>query len=140
MAKKELSLRLLCATAVAGFALSSCVPATPAIGGIVQGAIYGDLNSSGAIDPGEGVLEDAEVTLAEYGPNQTQGTAADGCERIIQLHRPAGRHLLCLGRQCWLDLLRLISGTHLPRPGRFEPGPSDFLQPVHGSGHGLHSL
>lgn len=100
MSKKELSLRLLCATAIAGFALAYCVPATPAIGGIVQGAIYGDLNSSGAIDPGEGVLEDAKVTLAECGPNQTQGTAADGLFNLTDL--PEGTFYVSVANAGWL--------------------------------------
>ena len=100
MSKKELSIRLLCATAIAGFALASCVPATPAIGGIVQGAVYGDLNGSGAIDPGEGLLEGAEVTLADCGPNQTQVTAADGLFNFTDL--PEGTCQVSVAKAGWI--------------------------------------
>ncbi len=92
--------QLFCITAIAGLALTSCVPATPAIGGIVQGAVYGDLNGNGNIDPGEIVLEGAEVTLADCGPNQTQVTGADGLFNFIDL--PAGTCHVSVTKAGWI--------------------------------------
>jgi uncharacterized protein YraI len=100
MSKKVLSIRVLCITVIAGFTLASCVPATPAIGGIVQGAVYGDLNSSGVIDPGEGYLEGAEVTLADCGPNQTLVTAADGLFNFADL--PEGTCHVSVTKAGWI--------------------------------------
>jgi hypothetical protein len=100
MSNKELSIRLLLVTVIAGFALASCVPATPTMGGIVQGAVYGDLNGSGTIDPGEVVMEGAEVTLADCGPNQTQVTAADGLFNFTNL--PEGTCHVSVTKAGWI--------------------------------------
>lgn len=100
MLRNELPIRLLCVTVIAGFTLASCVPATPANGGIVQGAVYGDLNGSGTIDPGEGVLEGTEVTLADCGPNQTQVTAVDGLFNFTDL--PEGTCLVSVAKAGWI--------------------------------------
>lgn len=58
----------------------SAPTATPALGGIVKGVVYGDLNSDGVIDDSEqsSRVEGATVTLADCGPTQTQLTDADG--------------------------------------------------------------
>jgi len=85
---------------IAGIALASCVPVPPAIGGIVQGAVYGDLNGSGTIDPGEGVLEGAEVTLADCGPIQVQVTAADGLFNFTDL--PEGICHVSVAKAGWI--------------------------------------
>ncbi len=134
MSKKELSVRLLCVTVIAGFALASCVPATPASGGIVQGAVYGDLNGNGTIDPGEVVLEGAEVTLADCGPNQTQVTAADGLFNFNNL--PAGTCHVSVTKAGWI-----FSGSYpaltYPIPVASNPAlPTSFslfMAPVIGS-------
>ena len=80
--------------------MASCLPATPAIGGIVQGAVYGDLNGSSAIDPGEGALEGAEVTLGDCGPNQSQVTAGDGLFNFTDL--PEGTCHVSVAKAGWI--------------------------------------
>jgi len=100
MSKNDLSIRLFCVMALAGIALASCVPATPAVGGIVQGAVYGDLNGSNIIDPGEGVLEGAEVTLTDCGPNQTQVTSGDGLFNFADL--PEGTCNVSVAKAGWI--------------------------------------
>ncbi len=131
MSKKELSIRLFCVTVIAGIALASCVPATPVLGGIVQGAVYGDLNGSGAIDPGEGVLEGAEVTLADCGPAQIQVTGADGLFNFTDL--PEGTCHVSVAKAGWI-----FSGSYpaltYPVPVASDPAlPTSFslfLAPV----------
>ncbi|MGB8214007.1 MAG: SdrD B-like domain-containing protein [Anaerolineales bacterium] len=61
---------------------------TQAVGGVVQGAVYGDLNGNGVIDPGEGPLAGVQVSLAGCGPSQSQISAADGTFKFTGL--PAG--------------------------------------------------
>ncbi len=100
MSKKIFSIRFLCVMVIAGFVLTSCVPATPAIGGIVRGAVYGDMNGNGIIDLGEVVLEGAQVTLADCGPNQTQVTAADGLFNFTNL--PAGSCHVSVTKVGWI--------------------------------------
>jgi hypothetical protein len=100
MSKKELPFRLLLLTVLAGFALASCGPATPVIGGIVRGAVYGDLNGSGTIDLGEDILGGVEVTLADCGPNQIQVTAADGLFNFIDL--PEGTCHVSVTKAGWI--------------------------------------
>lgn len=100
MSIKEFHIRMLCVTVITGFTLASCGPATPAIGGIVQGAVYADLNGSGTIDPEEGVLEGAEVTLTDCGPNQTLVTASDGFFNFTNL--PEGTCLVSVAKAGWI--------------------------------------
>lgn len=100
MTKFNLSFRLLSVAVIGGFFLASCVPATPVLGGIVQGAVYSDMNGNGTIDPGEIVLGGADVTLADCGPNQTQVTAADGLFNFINL--PAGTCHVSVTKVGWI--------------------------------------
>jgi uncharacterized protein YraI len=100
MTKIKLSFRLLSVAVIGGFILASCMPATPVPGGIVQGAVYGDMNGNGTLDPGEVVLEGADVTLADCGPNQTQVTAADGLFNFINL--PAGTCHVSVTKGGWI--------------------------------------
>jgi uncharacterized protein YraI len=57
-------------------------------GGVVKGVVYGDINGNGVIDPGEGPLAGAQVSLAGCGAVQNQVTAADGSFNFTSL--PAG--------------------------------------------------
>jgi hypothetical protein len=92
--------RILCITALVGISLAACVPATPVMGGIVQGAVYADLNGNGSVDPGEGVVEGAEVTLADCGPSQTLVTAADGLFNFHDL--PEGTCHVSVTKAGWI--------------------------------------
>jgi uncharacterized protein YraI len=60
---------------------------TPAsgTGGVVRGVVYGDLNGNGVIDPGEGPLTGAQVSLAGCGAVQNQVTPADGSFNFTSL-------------------------------------------------------
>ncbi len=100
MLKTSLLSRFVYTCAIAGLFLASCAPATPAIGGIVQGAVYGDMNGNGSIDPGEVVLNDAEVILADCGPNQSQVTGPDGLFNFSNL--PAGTCHVSVTKAGWL--------------------------------------
>jgi len=102
--------------------LASSVPVTPTTGGIVQGAVYGDLNGNGNIDPGEVVLEGADVILADCGPNQIQVTAADGLFSFNNL--PAGTCHVSIAKAGWI-----FSGSY---PALTYPVPvaSDSTQPT----------
>ena len=97
---KSQFVRFIGLLAILALALTACLPATPLMGGIVQGAVYGDLNGSGTIDPGEVVLEGAEVTLADCGPNQTQVTAADGLFDFTDL--PEGTCHVSVTKAGWI--------------------------------------
>jgi hypothetical protein len=93
----------LCILVIGSVTLVSCGPAataTPAIGGIVQGAVYADLNGNGVIEPGEGVLAGAEVTLADCGSSQSQVTGADGLFNFINL--PAGTCHVSVSKAGWI--------------------------------------
>lgn len=133
MSKNILSIRLFCLIVIAGFALVSCVPATPAIGGIVQGAVYGDLNGNGTIDPGEVVLEGVDVTLGDCGPIQTQITVADGLFNFTNL--PSGTCHVSVAKAGWV-----FSGSYpalsYPVPVASDPSlPTSFslfMAPVKG--------
>jgi uncharacterized protein YraI len=100
MVKPGLPFRIVCMTVLAWVILASCGPATPAIGGIVQGAVYGDMNGNGSIDPGELVLDGAEVSLADCGPNQSQVTGVDGLFNFANL--PAGTCHVSVSKAGWI--------------------------------------
>jgi hypothetical protein len=103
MSKIKGSIYLLYAAIILGFTLASCgssTPVTAAIGGIVQGAVYGDLNGNGAIDPGEVVLSGVTVILSDCGPTQTQVSAADGLFNFSNL--PAGTCHVSVAKTNWI--------------------------------------
>jgi hypothetical protein len=100
MIKISITFRIMCMTVFAGFLLASCEPATPAIGGIVQGAVYGDINGNSKIDPGEVVLDGAEVTLVGCGPNQSQVTGVNGLFNFANL--PAGTCQISVSKSGWI--------------------------------------
>ena len=79
---------------------------TQAVGGVVQGAVYGDLNGNGVIDPGEGPLAGVQVSLAGCGSSQSQISAAD---RELQIHRATGRLLHRFGNDDRLAFLGIAS-------------------------------
>lgn len=125
MLKPNISSRLLNGLIIVGIALVSCGPvgtATPDIGGIVQGAVYGDLNSNGAIDPGEVVLEGADVTISGCGTPQTRVTGADGLFNFIDL--PAGTCHVSVAKTGWI-----FSGSY-PALGYPIPVASDPTLPT----------
>src|SRR3990170_4286104 len=80
--------------------LAACdlIPGASA-GGVVQGVVYTDLNGNGSIEPGEGPLEGAEVSLSGCGPALTKTTAADGA--FIFGGLPAGSCLVQVSKAGW---------------------------------------
>ena len=114
--------------------LLTLVACAPSVGGIVQGAVYGDLNGNGAIDPGEVVLSGAEVTLADCGPIQNQVTGADGLFNFSNL--PAGTCHVAVAKAGWI-----FSGSYpslsYPVPVASDPNlPTSFslfMAPVGGA-------
>lgn len=134
MSNKISTIRLLSLFAISAIVLASCTPATPAIGGIVQGAVYGDLNGNGIIDPGEVVLEGVTVTLADCGPNQTQVTGADGLFNFTDL--PAGTCHVSVSKTDWIYTGSYPALTY-PVPVASDPALptsfSIFMAPVGGA-------
>jgi hypothetical protein len=103
MKKINFSIRLIFTLIILIINIASCEPATPAtpsIGGIVQGAVYGDLNGNGVVDSGEVVLEGAAVTLSDCGTSQTQVTAVDGLFSFINL--PTGTCHVTVSKAGWI--------------------------------------
>ncbi len=92
--------KLLAISAIFLLALSSCLPVRT--GGIVQGVVYGDLNSDGVIDDSEQMsrVEGAEVTLTDCGPAQTQLTDIDGNFRFEDL--PEGSCHVSVAKGGWI--------------------------------------
>ncbi|KAF0108736.1 MAG: hypothetical protein FD146_622 [Anaerolineaceae bacterium] len=99
MFRKSFPARISGVLVILAVLLASCLPAAR-IGGIVQGVIYGDMNGSGGIDPGEGPLDGAEVTLADCGSTQTQVTGADGTFNFTGL--PEGTCHIAVSKGGWI--------------------------------------
>ena len=78
---------------------SPTATAASGTGGVVKGVVYGDLNGNGAIDPGEGPLAGAQVSLAGCGAVQNQVTPADGSFNFTDL--PAGSCLVTATKTGW---------------------------------------
>jgi uncharacterized protein YraI len=80
--------------------LSACTPART--GGIVQGVVYGDLNSDGIIDESEQLsrVDGAEVVLTGCGPARSQLTDIDGNFRFEDL--PEGSCLVSVSKGGWI--------------------------------------
>ncbi len=102
MANKLITARFLSATLILSIALAACVPTTPVIGGVVQGVVYGDLNSDGVIDDSEQMsrVPDAEVLLEDCGPDQTVLTDADGKFKFENL--PEGTCHVSVTKAGWI--------------------------------------
>lgn len=94
-------LRLLCSATLLAVAVAACAP-TPVIGGIVQGVVYGDLNSDGFIDDSEQMsrVPGAEVLLEDCGPDQTVLTDIDGKFKFQNL--PEGTCLVSVSKAGWI--------------------------------------
>jgi hypothetical protein len=121
----------VCGILIILLTLAACAPK---VGGIVQGAVYGDLNGNGTIDPGETVLSGAQVTLADCGPVQSQVTVADGLFDFTNL--PAGTCHVSVTKAGWI-----FSGSYpaltYPVPVASDPNlPTSFslfMAPVGGA-------
>jgi SH3-like domain-containing protein len=114
--------------AIVAIFLAACVPQA---GGVVKGAVYGDLNANDVIDEGETVLDGAEVTLTDCGPTQMQITGADGLFEFDNL--PAGTCHVTVARTGWIYSGSYPSLTY-PVPVASDPDLptafSLFMQPV----------
>lgn len=137
MSNIKLLNRLLFAVVIISVALVSCGPAqtaTPAIGGIVQGTVYGDMNGNGTIDAGEVVLGGVEVTLADCGTVQTQVTGGDGLFNFNNL--PAGTCHVIVAKAGWIFSGSYPSTTY-PVPVASNPALptyfSVYLAPIGGA-------
>ncbi|MRR30991.1 hypothetical protein EG834_11855 [bacterium] len=95
-------MRLMGVAAILATMLAACVPVTPVIGGIVQGVVYGDLNSDGIIDDSEQTsrVPGAEVLLEDCGPDQTVLTDADGKFKFQDL--PEGTCHVSVSKAGWI--------------------------------------
>jgi hypothetical protein len=82
--------------------LACSAPTAIPTGGIVQGVVYGDLNSDGIIDDSEQTsrVEGAEVVLADCGTTQTQLTDSDGKFSFTDL--PAGTCHVSVSKGGWI--------------------------------------
>lgn len=80
--------------------LLALVACGPHVGGIVKGAVYGDVNGNGTIDPGEVVLDGVAVTLADCGSAQTQVIGADGLFNFSNL--PEGTCHVSVSKTDWI--------------------------------------
>ena len=80
--------------------LLALVACGPRVGGIVKGAVYGDLNGNGTIDTGEVVMDGVTVALSDCGPAQTQVTAADGLFNFSNL--PEGTCHVSVSKVGWI--------------------------------------
>lgn len=99
---RSLVLRLFVTVGLLCGALAACVPATPRVGGIVQGVVYGDLNSDGMIDDSEQMsrVEGAEVLLEDCGSDQTVLTDVEGRFRFENL--PEGTCFVSVSKAGWI--------------------------------------
>jgi hypothetical protein len=115
--------KLIVAFVILVVILSSC--SLPRFGGVVQGAVYADLNGNGTIEePAEGPLAGVEVTLADCGPTQTQVTGADGMFHFANL--PEGTCHVSVAKAGWI-----YSGEYpllsYPMPAASDPSlPTSF--------------
>ncbi len=98
MQRKHMLSYSLAVLIVISIALSSCTNAVK-LGGIVKGLVYADVNGNGSIDPGEGPLNDATVSLSDCGPILTQTTAADGTFNFTNL--PEGTCHVTVAKTGW---------------------------------------
>jgi hypothetical protein len=137
MSKTGSPIRQICGSVIVVIIMVSCGPiatSTPAIGGIVQGTVYSDINGNGVIDPGEGVLAGVEVTLSDCGAVQSQVTGPDGKFNFINL--PAGTCLVTVSKAGWSYSGSYPSLTY-PMPVASNPAlPTSFsilLAPMGGS-------
>jgi uncharacterized protein YraI len=97
---KKLILPIL---AIVAAILACNAPSSPApSGGIVQGVVYGDLNSDGDIDDSEqsSRVEGVTVTLDDCGPTQTQLTDSEGKFRFEDL--PEGSCHVSVSKGGWI--------------------------------------
>jgi uncharacterized protein YraI len=102
MSNKGLVIRLSGAVVILSIVLAACIPVTPIIGGIVQGVVYGDLNSDGIIDDSEQMsrVPGAEVLLEDCGAAQTVLTDVDGKFKFENL--PEGTCHVSVSKAGWI--------------------------------------
>ncbi len=98
MQKPSLIFRLLGVLLLTGVVVAACAPGAR-VGGVVKGMIYSDANGNGTIDPGDGPLDGATVSLSLCGPIQTQTTAADGSFNFTNL--PEGTCNISVAKAGW---------------------------------------
>jgi hypothetical protein len=96
----KMSRKMIAGLTIVLILLSSC--SIVRIGGIVQGVVYGDLNSDGIIDDTEQMsrVESAEVTLTDCGSIQTQLTDVDGKFKFENL--PEGSCHVSVTKAGWI--------------------------------------
>ena len=107
MFKNTLLYKLILATIILALAQMACSLTNPApsptpassSGGVVKGVVYADSNGKATIDPGEGPLAGAQVSLSGCGALQNQVTGADGAFAFSGL--PAGTCQASVSKAGW---------------------------------------
>ncbi len=99
-----------------------------ALGGIVQGVVYADLNGNGKIEGSEGPLDGVTVNISGCGSPASQTTGADGKFVFTKLpasNPPAGMCLVSVAKSGWV-----YSGS-FPALGMYPvPAVSDPSKPT----------
>jgi hypothetical protein len=76
-----------------------------ALGGIVRGVVYADLNGNGKIEGSEGALDGVTVSISGCGSGTSQTTGADGKFEFSNLpasNPPAGMCLVSVAKSGWV--------------------------------------